>query len=343
MAIKRKANAERMELLPAGTVFADTLFGKRMMDLQILCEVHFFGCPPGVGFANAFTPHISIAGEKELFGDRRFPMGKALLRLATVAAALAFAAPAVAQFQVQITSPAPNTRVTPGGQVTINFTVSGAVVGVSQVVVSGERDPFGNTTLNYPSFPLQNTVNDFAFYDIPLDAGVDEELTVQVTATGFADAPVNAFLTLLGPAGPTAPANDNLASSQGIAGATGTVTGTTVAATKQPSEANHGGNAGGNSVWYTWLSPGDGEVTFDTVGSSINTLLGVYTGSSFPLTLVGDNDDTTGTASEVTAQVVDSGIYRIAVDGFGSVEGAITLNWSFVEAAAAEPTWAMYE
>ena len=58
------------------------------------------------------------------------------------------------------------------------------------------------------------------------------------------------------------------------------VTASNVLSTKQAGEPAHAGNAGGASVWFRWTAPADGPVYFDTPGSSFDTLLAVYTGSS---------------------------------------------------------------
>src|SRR5207248_977578 len=101
---------------------------------------------------------------------------------------------------------------------------------------------------------------------------------------------------------PPAPANDNFAAAQIISGQSGNTTGTTVSATKETGEPNHAGNAGGASVWYSWTAPATGQATLTTAGSSFNTLLGVYTGSSVSsLTTVTLNDDASG--STTTSQV----------------------------------------
>jgi hypothetical protein len=45
------------------------------------------------------------------------------------------------------------------------------------------------------------------------------------------------------------------------------------------------------SIWYKWTSPAaNGHVVFDTWGSAVDTILGVYTGNGFPLSLVACND-----------------------------------------------------
>src|SRR5262249_22109030 len=50
------------------------------------------------------------------------------------------------------------------------------------------------------------------------------------------------------------------------------------AATKESGEPNHAGSAGGKSVWWTWTAPNTGAVTVDTLGSSFDTVLAIYTG-----------------------------------------------------------------
>ena len=72
--------------------------------------------------------------------------------------------------------------------------------------------------------------------------------------------------------------NNNFASATAISGSSATATGTNVGATKETGEPAHAGNAGGHSVWWTWTAPTTGTVTLDTLGSSFDTLLAVYTG-----------------------------------------------------------------
>ena len=74
--------------------------------------------------------------------------------------------------------------------------------------------------------------------------------------------------------------NDNFANRTVISGTSATLSGSNSGATKEAGEPNHAGNAGGKSVWWTWTAPSDGTVTIDTAGSSFDTLLAVYTGTS---------------------------------------------------------------
>ena len=133
------------------------------------------------------------------------------------------------------------------------------------------------------------------------------------------------------------PDNDNFASRQTLTGASTTVYGRNLGATKETGEPNHAGNAGGKSVWYSWTAPHSGlvEVTtaksVTTAGASWNTLLAVYTGSSVSaLTLQAGNDDSgisldgSGT-SRLTFNATSGATYQIAVDGFGGASGFIRL------------------
>jgi Divergent InlB B-repeat domain/Fibronectin type III domain len=134
----------------------------------------------------------------------------------------------------------------------------------------------------------------------------------------------------------TGPVNDNFANGQVITDNSGSVTGTSINATKEAGEPNHAGNAGGASVWYNWQVPSSGTATITTTGSNFDTLLGVYTGSSVDaLTFVAGNDDDPGggLASRVSFSAAMGTTYRIAVDGFRSSSGSvasgdINLNWS---------------
>ena len=133
------------------------------------------------------------------------------------------------------------------------------------------------------------------------------------------------------------PVNDRFTAATAISGATATIGGTNLAATKQSGEPNHAGNAGGTSVWYHWTAPKTASATIDTVGSAIDTLLAVYTGAAVnTLSLVASNDDLGfgSRQSRVRFQAIAGTVYRIAVDGFLGAEGAVTLHLSSVPAPA---------
>ena len=48
------------------------------------------------------------------------------------------------------------------------------------------------------------------------------------------------------------------------------------AATVELNEPKHGGKTGGHSMWISWTASADGVVTFDTSGSTFDTLLSAY-------------------------------------------------------------------
>ena len=118
-----------------------------------------------------------------------------------------------------------------------------------------------------------------------------------------------------------APTNDSFANATVITGVSGATSGSTVGATKESGEPNHAGNLGGASVWFNWVAPANGTVTFNTAGSGFDTLLGVYTGTSVSaLSLVASDDDLPpGTTSAVTFAAVSGTEYRIAVDGYNGI------------------------
>jgi hypothetical protein len=109
--------------------------------------------------------------------------------------------------------------------------------------------------------------------------------------------------------------------------------GDTSRATRQAGEpvmmANSGESA---SVWGRWTAPSAGVLRLNMLGSSFDTLLAVYTGSSLTaLTVRAFNDDcnTSGLHSCVTLAVTAGTRYNIKVDGFGGEKGLFTMSFAF--------------
>src|SRR5207253_941009 len=126
--------------------------------------------------------------------------------------------------------------------------------------------------------------------------------------------------------------NDAFAGAQELTGASGQVTGSNVNATEESGEPNHAGIQGGRSVWYVWTAPAEGSVSFDTFGSSFDTILAVYTGSSLSglVSVAADDDAGGGVQSKVSFTASAGTTYRIAVDGWtggAPASGDVTLNW----------------
>jgi hypothetical protein len=109
-----------------------------------------------------------------------------------------------------------------------------------------------------------------------------------------------------------------------------------VNATREGPEPRHDGKPGGKSLWLAWQAPQDGTVTFSTAGSSFDTLLAVYTGSTLaelrrPENLVASDDDIGGfLTSQVAFNARKGQVYQVAVDGFAGQSGTVVLGWRLV-------------
>src|SRR4051812_20841631 len=131
-----------------------------------------------------------------------------------------------------------------------------------------------------------------------------------------------------------APANDRFVNAQVITGSSGTVTGSNTGANKENGEPDHAGKPAARSVWYRWTAPATGPYSFNTFGSSFDTVLAVYTGASVgALTAVASNDDygVIDVTSEVGFNAIAGTTYSVAVDGYdngaGAETGTVTLHW----------------
>ncbi len=171
------------------------------------------------------------------------------------------------------------------------------------------------------------------------DAGFVVDSDTQITATVPANAVTGAIMVTSAAGSATtsgnfvvvaAASNDSFSNAAPISGATGTITGNNAGATKQTGEPDHAGNAGGKSVWYAWTAPAGGTFTFDTSGSSFDTLLAVYTGTAVGgLTEVASNDDAGSISTSSVSFNATGGVsYRIAVDGYNGASGNLVLNWA---------------
>src|ERR1041385_7483680 len=128
------------------------------------------------------------------------------------------------------------------------------------------------------------------------------------------------------------PPNDNFVDAINLPGGAGSVNGTNVNGTREAGEPVHVGFLGDKSIWYTWVSPVNGQVTIDTIGSDFDTTLAVYTGSAVnQLFNVAQNDDITpgvNRVSRVQFNVTGGTTYRIAIDGWNGEFGNVPLNWT---------------
>jgi len=143
------------------------------------------------------------------------------------------------------------------------------------------------------------------------------------------------------------PLNDNFSLAQVIGGCAGTVNGSNLGASREANEPIHSPDnvSSDRSVWYIWQSPSTGNVTFNTVGSDFDTVMGVYSGTSLgSLITQGQKSDDANPdhTSSVTFSATAGNIYRIAVDGYNNSEaggdvGSIVLNWTSASCPAGNP------
>ena len=132
-----------------------------------------------------------------------------------------------------------------------------------------------------------------------------------------------------------APQNDRFSNATRISGPSGRATGSNVNATGESGEPG----SGSKSVWWRWRSPSNGTATIDTVGSSFNTILGVYTGTRVDaLTRLAESDNAAGIGrqSRVILEVETGTVYWLRVSGLvspfgGGGTGDIVLNWNIEE------------
>lgn len=180
---------------------------------------------------------------------------------------------------------------------------------------------------------------------LPAVAGTLYRIAADARSAGLR-VPQGALTIRIGDAGgdPTPPANDNFAAAALIT--TLPVTGSTALATKEAGEPNHGNNPGGLSIWYSWTASSPGHYRVDLLGSSFDTLLGVYTGSDVAtLQPVTQNDDRGGggASSQVVVYALAGQQFYIAVDGYRAgaagtpASGNVTLNITPLPAAEVPP------
>jgi hypothetical protein len=133
---------------------------------------------------------------------------------------------------------------------------------------------------------------------------------------------------------PARPSNDSFANAAVVAGASGSAQGDSTWATREVGEpSTQAGFTGDKSVWFAWTAPATGTATFDTEGSSFDTTLGVYTGSSLnTLTACSgcQNDDAYSAtrSSRASFDTTAGTVYYIDVDGWSGAYGAVRLNWT---------------
>ncbi|MDG1891657.1 MAG: Ig-like domain-containing protein [Verrucomicrobiota bacterium] len=124
-----------------------------------------------------------------------------------------------------------------------------------------------------------------------------------------------------------------------ISGDKGEVRATNIDATFENDEPMHVGKRGGKSIWYRWNPLNNGVATLSLQGSSFDTLLSVYTGTSLDQLVALKSDDDRGGFSTSALQFnAEAGVdYFIAIDGFDGVFGNILFSWELDSVIEVDP------
>jgi len=229
--------------------------------------------------------------------------------------------PFLAQAQVTITSQPQSQNVPSGALLNLNVQATGTGPLSYQWRLNGVNIPGANSSgFSLANFQPANSGD----YTVAVGdaAGTINSQIAEVRAANLIDLPFT----------------DAMSGPNRITGSSGTGRGSNAGATKEPGEPNHANKPGTNSLWLSWQAPLLGGVaTFDTAGSSIDSLLAVYTGDNITnLMLIASNDDlyscdepTRGFhTSRVRFNAAAGTIYHIAVDGLSGATGDIVLSWN---------------
>ena len=223
-----------------------------------------------------------------------------------------------AQPAVSITSPANGSTISGTSNVTITVNASDADGAVTLVEFYEGANLVGNDNAAPFSLNWSNVAQ--GSYTLTARA-TDDRGAVRVSAG------VTVTFTT---GGTTGVLTNTFANQVVVGGLTNTVAGSNVGADKENNEPRHGERNGGASVWITWQAPASGPAVVDTIGSSFDTLLGVYTGTAVnALATIASNNDISGQImqSRVTFNAVAGTLYRIAVDGRFAETGNIQLHF----------------
>jgi len=111
--------------------------------------------------------------------------------------------------------------------------------------------------------------------------------------------------------------------------------GSNAGATIELCEPLHDGVSTSHSMWLAWTAPGTGIVTLNTIGSTFDTVLAVYTGNTLTgLTPVESDDDSGGGVASLLQFDATQGVtYYIALAGHGQDSGMALFELDFLATA----------
>lgn len=121
-----------------------------------------------------------------------------------------------------------------------------------------------------------------------------------------------------------------------LSGSAGFLFTTDFDATAQSGEPPNAGYAARRTLWWRWTAPSSGQVIFGTSGSSYETVMGAYTGTSLSsLTRVAQNHVAGNGVTYLAFDVTSGTTYNVVVDGVNGTRGALLLDYRMTTATTA--------
>jgi hypothetical protein len=188
------------------------------------------------------------------------------------------------------------------------------------VIASFQQSDIGSYVLRVRNASAFEAFSTPAFVELSTGAGV-------ATQDKFADASANVLVL-----GATPLQSARFVAADLAPASAGTILTHNIGSTRERGEPNHAGVIGGASRWFILRPSTSGLLAIDTIGSDFDTVLAVYTGSSFiSLTLVAEDNDGApdGIRSRVRFNATAGIDYRVVVDGVKGAQGNIALNYRF--------------
>jgi hypothetical protein len=170
--------------------------------------------------------------------------------------------------------------------------------------------------------PVATVVGGFYGEEGTTNFPVLADVSYQIAADGYHGEDSRVFLRLDFTPAPPPPSNDYFANRLALIGTSITTTGSTLSASLEPGEPQHGVQPGGASVWFTWTAPYSGTAFVTVASSGFTPILAAYTGcTASNLTLVSSS-----TNGSLIFSAWAGTVYQFALDGQSALSGSYSLS-----------------
>jgi len=244
-----------------------------------------------------------------------------------------------------VLSTPPDRAVRLGDAVALSVVVTNTAGAQFKWYFNGNELPATTTTLSIPNmqvtnigrYKLQIDVAGVQFFAIPTELQINSEgVANSLAQSKLLDSPSTPLIGVGG--GPLLLSSSKqlrpLGPSPVVRGYSGSQIFNTTYGTVDTNEPPHCGVSNGVSYWLTYQPPTNGTITLDTIGSTYDTVMEVYTYNG-PLTgyqgliSLDCNNDASGLngASRVIVPVVKTRQYIVVVEGVNGARGTAWLNY----------------